>query len=462
MSHERVIKVLKENGETWPVENVAVSGQVWDMRMNEVVGELECKVTGEGLIEVRFPEMGIGRYIFAVNGVSDDGQMVRIIEGYIGYEGPEMVEDGVIEGKELLIYIDGERRRALFGRNKAWEEKYKLTQEVAGQLEAVDKKLERAEKLNESINNKLNEFVVPDESTGTWVVGGVDTGKPYQGGDGKDADEIKRYVVSSVYELPASGAAGNYYYVEKEATTATGWVFFVNSPGGNGDYLMTIGGTNIYINTSDTNLADTINAAQNQVTAIADSADERVITLLANKAGEAGNSIAISLGENVSREEISGGTLTGGQDAGLVPYAWVYRNGVGQWLAVSTTAEKISAEQATIAKYGSVRLTYSVNNSYSDVPTSNAVKQYVDGSVTNCAKVEELNEYATKKDVNGLATKTELEGLATKKELEKVATQVPANVVTSLFGKKIVELSETEYSLLDSYDKDTYYLTYAD
>ena len=129
---------------------------------------------------------------------------------------------------------------------------------------------------------------------------------------------------------------------------------------------------------------------------------------------------------------------------------------------MSTTAEKISAEAATIAKYGSVRLTYSVNNSYSDVPTSNAVKQYVDGSVANCAKVEELNEYATKEDVSGLASKSDIAELATKEELEQVATQLPANVVTSLFGKKIVELSETEYSLLDSYDEDTYYLTYAD
>lgn len=461
MSHERVIKVLKENGETWPVENVAVSGQVWDMRMNEVVGELECKVTGEGLIEVRFPEMGIGRYIFAVNGVSDDGQMVRIIEGYIGYEGPEMVEDGVIEGKELLIYIDGERRRALFGRNKAWEEKYKLTQEVAGQLEAVDKKLERAEKLNESINDKLNEFVVPDESTGTWIVGGEDTGKPYKGRDGIDGVKIQRIEVANVEDIPTSGETcngGYLYYVSGRVADQS-------------KYILQVGGQ-IYIRVEREDVNHSIQIANSSYDFWIDSRNVDSMVEEINSWDETWvraekvnqNTIKLITKSGFARIDCETSYAWMTIYPAYQVYAWLNTKNGQQWVNTSEAFEAGRMPTASITDVGGVKIVGSVGYGYEyyELPTNSAIKTCVDSAVGKCAKSADLNKYATKEEVSDLASKSDIAELATKEELEQVATQLPANVVTSLFGKKIVELSETEYSLLDSYDKDTYYLTYAD
>lgn len=424
---------------------------------------LQAWVEGDSpdVVLVRFPALAEGRYRWMLTATAEDGEAASLLSGTLGVHWPQVkAEKGKVSSpnRRLVVrYPDANEAGVARWEYTGWldaavddaQEAGKRAVEAAARLSVVDDKLEQAEALKNAFNGKIHESVIPSATTGTWIVGGVDTGKPYQGGDGKDADEIKRYVVSSILDLPAKGNDGEYYYVENEATAATGWVFFVNSPGGNGDYLMTIGGTNIYINTSDANLADTINAAQNQVTAIADSADERVITLLANKAGEAGNSIAISLGENVSREEISGGTLTGGQDAGLVPYAWVYRNGVGQWLAVSTTAEKISAEYASISRPGSVRLTYSVNTSYSDVPTSNAVKLYVDSAVNECVKATELEGYATKEEIEGLVTEEEINGLAS----EQYVDQAIAELDISTYSK-----SESDERFLSKGEAEATYI----
>lgn len=406
---------------------------------------LQAWVEGDSpdVVLVRFPALVEGRYRWMLTATAEDGEAASLLSGTLGVHWPQVkAEKGKVSSpnRRLVVrYPDANEAGVARWEYTGWldaavddaQEAGKRAVEAAARLSVVDDKLEQAEALKDAFNGKIHEAVIPSDITGTWVVGGVDTGKPYQGGDGKDADEIKRYVVSSVYELPVSGADGAYYYVEKEATSATGWVFFRESPGVHGDYLMTIAGINIYINVADANLAATINAAQDLVTAVADADDPRVVKLTANRAGAAGNLIAISMGENSSKAEISGGTLTGGQDAGLVPYAWVYRNGVGQWLAVSTTAEKISAEQATIAKYGSVRLTSSVNTSYTDVPTSNAVKVYVDSAVNKCVKATELEGYATKEEIEGLVTEEEINGLAS----EQYVDQAIAELDTSTYSK---------------------------
>jgi hypothetical protein len=461
----REIKVLKEDGSIYPMENIGVEGRILGMREEGDGEEMECKVTEGGLIEVRFPGKEEGRYIFAVDGVSDDGQRERIIEGYVGYEGPAMKEVGNEEGAELLVYMDGERRKALFGRNMAWVGMYKASQEVAEQVKEVDKKLEKAEALDKAFSEKMSDFVQPNEATGTWVVGGVDTGQPYKGADGKDADVIKRYEISSIEELPSAGNNGAFYYVKQAATRATGWVRLTTSPGPVGAYVMSIAGVSIYCpsDMSVESIAAAINAAQRYVTASVRESDSTYIDLESTVLGELGNAVSLTLGENLNNQQISGASMTGGKDEGYLPYVWLEKAGGGSWQAVSTTPEKIAVDVATASKYGTVMLSHSVSTAEGwKVPTNQAVYNHVSTELQGKVNQEELDIYATKDEISTLATKQEIEGLATKEELEEISVQVPQNVVSSAFGKKIVELSETEYSLLESYDEDTYYFTFAD
>jgi hypothetical protein len=97
-----------------------------------------------------------------------------------------------------------------------------------------------------------------------------------------------------------------------------------------------------------------------------------------------------------------------------------------------------------------------------EAPSPAAIMSFVNDRVKDLATKTELEPLATRDELGVFATKGELEPLATKEELEQAVAQTPSNVVSSAFGKKIVELSETEYSLLESYDEDTYYFTFAD
>ena len=461
----REIKVLKEDGSIYPMENIGVVGRIWGMREEGDGEEMECKVTEGGLIEVRFPGKGEGRYIFAVDGVSDDGQRERIIEGYVGYEGPAMREVGNEDGTELLVYMDGERRKALFGRNMAWVSMYKASQEVAEQVKEVDKKLEKAEALDKAFSEKMSDFIQPNEATGTWVVGGVDTGKPYKGEAGKNADSIMRYVVESESQLPLIGDTSAYYYVKREAKKATGFLSLVNSPGPVGAFVVNINGWSFYCPADMTaaSIVEEINRQQNYVTATVSPNDDRLILFEAKLAGDIGNYITLNVGENKNNQQLSGPTLTGGVEEGYVPYVWLKEGNSGSWKAVLTTTEKIEANRASAFNYGTVILSENVNTAESwKVPTNQAVYNHVSAELQSKVSQEELAIYATKDEISTLATKQEIESLATKEELEEISVKVPQNVVSSAFGKKIVELSETEYSLLESYDEDTYYFTFAD
>lgn len=459
MSHVREIKALTESGETWPIENVSVAGELWDVRMDGVIARLECRVTEEGIIEVRFPEMEAGRYIFAVDGVSDDGQIERIIEGYIGYEGPEMAKeviDEVERGTELQVYIGKEVRRALFGRNKAWEEKYRLTQEVAEQLNEVVSKLERAERLNEEFDNKLRDFVVPNDATGTWVVGGVDTGKPYKGEDGIDGRTMKREIVSVLEDLPARGDLGTYYYVDGAVplmfrASKAGEVVYMEIESMddftgvliNGEQLIKGG------NTLEA-LANFINARYGSFTA--EVASDKALKMTATEQGVTLQSFNADV--RIKRW------------LGYQVYISVLQGGTWEWYNIDKANDLLNAIPATTSKAGVVRLDSTVTDYTDRVPTSHAVSTHVRFYFNQCvvqsqlddAKVEVLREV----EEQGYVKQADLPDFVTDSELQEAIAREHSGLVSSAFGKKIVELSETEYSLLENPDEDTYYLTFAD
>lgn len=461
MSHERSIRAIKEDGSTWPIENMAVSGQVWDMRMEEQLAEIESRVTEEGIIVVRFPEMGLGRYIFVINGVSDDGQVERIMEGYIGYEGPGMEEReiGEIErGGEMIVYIGEEKRKVLFGRNAAWEAKYIQTQAVARALEETNEKLERAEALDKAFSEKMNDFIVPDETTGTWIVAGEDTGKPYKGADGADGQKIRRLIVDSVDKLPSTGDGGTYYYVVNAKYTATMsvdrpiYLYVENAeahPDGSG---LAVNGIDVLVGGFVTLSAwvDIINRDYSFAIK-AELINTQWLKLT-----------AVYDGVTVSADSTAPTIMYLQDYYGYEVYGWV--NGRG-WVNMEMARDLESLPIATAGTTGVVKLANSVTaaDPYNgEVPTGPAVVSYVSSKVSGLASKAELSGYATKGEVADLATKEEIKDFATKEELEDVKLDIPDNVVSSNYGTKIIELSETEYSLLESYEQDAYYLTYKD
>lgn len=458
MSHVREIKALTESGETWPIENVSVAGELWDVRMDGVIARLECRVTEEGIIEVRFPEMEAGRYIFAVDGVSDDGQIERIIEGYIGYEGPEMAKEVINEverGTELQVYIGKEVRRALFGRNKAWEEKYRLTQEVAEQLNEVDSKLERAERLNEEFDNKLRDFVVPNESTETWHVGGRDTGKPYKGEDGVDGRTMNRTIVSGLENLPAKGDKGTYYYVDGHID------FFTASKAGEVVYME--------IESMDDLTGVFINGEQlikggNTLEALANFINVRYESFTAEVASD--KALKMTATEQGVTLYSWNGDVTTRRWLGYQVYLYMLVIGIWEWVNIDKANDLLNAVPATTSKAGVVRLDSTVTDYTDRVPTSHAVSTHVRHYFNQCvvqsqlddAKAEVLREVEERDYVK----QADLPDFVTDAELQEAIAREHSGLVSSAFGKKIVELSETEYSLLENPDEDTYYLTFAD
>lgn len=214
VEHVREIKAYTEDGKEWAIEGIGVSGSLWDARGEKYLGELECKVTEEGRIEVKYPSMGEGRYIFAVDGVSDTGEVERIIEGYIVYSGPLAIEEGE-SGDYLSVYIGKERRKVLFGKNSAWEIKYKETEKAVIEADGAANRAKESEvralqALQEAITfmNSFNEAVqkvIRIGKNGNWEVGGKDTGMPAQGKDG---------------ESPSIGADGLWYVGGKSTGVA--------------------------------------------------------------------------------------------------------------------------------------------------------------------------------------------------------------------------------------------------
>lgn len=221
----RVVRFLKENGEAWGAEDIGVTGSVWDMRMEEKVGDIECKVTEEGSIELTYPALGIGRYIFVVDGQSDDGERERILEGYIGYEGPATVE-GEEYGEEMVVMIGGEVRKVLFGRNSAWERLYEETNTAKGEAEEAAESailakdeallvLKEAQAFIESFNEAVRSAITIGVN-GNWWIGGEDTGSPSKGANGLTpsiGDDGYWYIGGVRLEVKAQGENGLTPYI---------------------------------------------------------------------------------------------------------------------------------------------------------------------------------------------------------------------------------------------------------
>lgn len=410
--HVRYIRVYTESGEFWPVENVGVIGRIWDMKMEGEVGEMKCSVTRDGEIEVVYPALGLGRYIFAVDGVSDDGAVERIVEGYIGYAEPKVIEIEDL-GEYMYIVLDGERRQALFARNEAWRGLYHKTVEaMGGAIEAKEetlKQIEAAQAFIDSFNEAISKAIYVDEhgewvvgeyhtgiraagrdgitpkigvngnwwagnedlgvkargdrgitpeigADGNWCIGEINTGVPARGRDGVDGGSVRRILVDMVEDIPTSGetcTGGYYYYVALggSRTVATGWVRLA---GGSG--VFRVAGVRIQAGSVEEAVSKLweVESVTN-VYAEQDATDSKKINLTSLEAGVAGN--RITLEAESGAVELSGPHLTGGQilnPTSWEMYAWLEGQGDidGEWVKVGEVSDIATTKTFGYTKLG--------------------------------------------------------------------------------------------------------------
>ncbi len=392
----RVIRAYTEGGEILPIENITVSGEVWDIKMEEKMGEIGCKVTEGGEIELTYPGLGLGRYVFMVDGVSDDGERERMIEGYIGYEEPRYIQEEW-DGEAMLVVIGKERRKVLFGRNKAWQGMYNETieakEEAERAKEEVIDKLRAAEAFMAGFKQAVSEVIRIDEDgvmvigdywtgvrvkgkdgetpyigvDGYWYAGGQNLGKKAQGEDGItpsitadgywaigdkkttvlaagrdgiDGTSVRRILVDEYAKIPQEGDTcngGYLYYVALGGmrTVATGWIKLIY-----GDGTFAINGIDFRVSS----VADAVQQINdNEATGVyADEGADNIIYLSSLEAGVAGNRISLECNDvTVTR---SGKTLTGGEiinPTSWEMYAWLEGQGDidGEWVKVGEVSD---------------------------------------------------------------------------------------------------------------------------
>lgn len=270
-SRTLVIRPVDEAGEAWDFGSMTVYGELRDERDEAKIEDLACRVSEDGRIEVVFPGMELGRYVFVVEGSGESGERERLLNGFIGYQVPEVVECELEESPErsIVVYVDGERRRALWNWCSAAERAYEKIQELANEaipkFEEATELLQWAKDLTESFDRAIQDCVkIVDNylwiggvntghylrgedgltphigadgywyigekrlisargedgltpyitSTGYWAIGNVVTTTRAAGKDGLDGTVIRRILIGSVDELPEHEERGVFYYIE--------------------------------------------------------------------------------------------------------------------------------------------------------------------------------------------------------------------------------------------------------
>lgn len=454
-------RVVKPVGEGWGFVNVSGRGWLFDVKGEEVVAEMGVSMRGDGAMEVVFPAMGEGRYGFIVDVRNDAGEVTRVLDGYVGYDGPDVVDEGLKEEEEptILVYMDGEQRRAVMAPTSAAQRYAEEARKAMVAVGDIDKKLELAEQLESSFSGKMSNFVVPSEETGTWWVGGVDSLLPWEGVDGVDGAKVKRIEIDSTDKLPESGETcngGYYYYVtgrQSSAALEVGQTIYVyaEDPGYEGLLINDLLLGNHY-ETSLHGWVRIINTAYDGVLR-AEYADERHIKLT-----NIGSTV-VSL--HTYRDTYHDLYLKAWW--GYKMYGWVERLGVGRWVEIGVVQESTLINEATLSRIGGVVLTNSLlgsNESYV-LPTKEATRAYIDSEVSRCAKKSALTELVRKDELEaaGYLKPDDVAGYVTEGQVDsKLDDRLSGVALKSGF----VVMSETEYNLLPEPAKGVFYFTYAD
>lgn len=218
---------------------VETAGKSFYAELRTVGGDKKAGSVGvtyskERDVVLTLPEMGVGQYMLVVEMSASSGARERFVSGWVTYMEPSaLVKPKVDSSPDRLIGVvmDGERRRAVWYHTtaaevyaeraeKAAETAERVQNEIEAVLdEAVEEATERAEAAavqaaasaasakadaasakadRQAIEVKFQEtdafidgfydvalrVIVPNQTTGTWWIGGRDSKQPFQGEQG--------------------------------------------------------------------------------------------------------------------------------------------------------------------------------------------------------------------------------------------------------------------------------------
>lgn len=348
------LRPLEPSGEPWDISGKTFYGELYDELTDEKVGDIECRVTGEGRVLSKFPEMGRGRYSFAVYASDSGGDTAVFVDGYVGYSAPAVTGGGFVDSvnRVVNVIVDGARRLAVWAHTSAAE---KAAERAEAALETVEDKigeLDRVMPAVEALESGIENAVTINEA-GNWQVGNIDKGVRAQGPAGQSGAEVQYHLISSESELPGSGSTLDRYIMKSVDAYATMSIyvgyFDKNPPRWGG---ISIDGVPYRITQEGTwrqGLADLINADSDCPVEAEYFGDANVITLTAKEIGPAGNAITVE-------KELEGPTppyptLQGGSEEKLAQYVWAD----GAWVELPLDASTIATEQSHgLVKLGTV------------------------------------------------------------------------------------------------------------
>lgn len=233
-SHIRTFRMEREGGEEYKGAGSFI-GRLLEVGTWDEVGEVRVGWTSEGDVQAEFPAMDAGRYGFAIDWVTPDGEVERFVGGWIGYMEPESVvpaEEAEHDGVLISVRMKGKYREAYVLTSSMAEywagEAGKASKSAEEMAESARQSAETAKAELASVNafialfnNRVYAAIVANAETGTWWIGGTDTGKPWKGKDAHSpklsetgtwmvwSDEISAYEDTGKNGLGKSPRIGN-------------------------------------------------------------------------------------------------------------------------------------------------------------------------------------------------------------------------------------------------------------
>lgn len=372
------LRPLGVGGEPWDISGKTFYGELYDELTDEKVGDIECSVTGEGRVLSKFPEMGRGRYSFAVYASDSGGDTAVFVDGYVGYSAPAVTGGGFVDSvnRVVNVIVDGARRIAVWAHTSAAE---RAAERAEAALETVEDKigeLDRVMPAVEALESGIENAVTINEA-GNWQVGNIDKGVRAQGPAGANGITFVYRKLAREEDLPHTGSPLRRYILATDGKarlqikieqvsekphqyigiSVNGVEAKVYADAGSGypDDL-----TGLIVNAINSNSSLPITAERKD-----GYIPYQIVELSAKTSGAAGNAITIEkivpFVEGFGRldyalvlgsdEEVQEATLSGGGTAGQYQYVW----GDSSWIRLPLSGNEIATEESHgLVKLGTV------------------------------------------------------------------------------------------------------------
>lgn len=183
---------LRCGGEAVALGDVQLGGVVRDVGDGAQVGVVRCDVVGGGVVRMVVPELEVGEYVYEVEYVCSDGGGYRLLYGRIGVLGTglELLSAGGGVRRRLCLVLPGGSGKEVQARWQASSVAEDAARRAVAAAGVVEDALAEAHALAAGLDGRLAEGVVANMETGTWWVGGRDTGAPWRGASAPGADVV--------------------------------------------------------------------------------------------------------------------------------------------------------------------------------------------------------------------------------------------------------------------------------